>query len=464
MGQTLTHGVYLPDEGERNCYNGLAANWSILDGAVGTIAEHTTQIAGKAPAVHTHTKSDITDFPAYGTTAGTICEGNDSRLSDARTPVAHTHGKADITDLFNSANTWSGNQYYTGMMILNSSSDIAEQFRQELPKDVSTSSDALVRFNTLTDSEGHNVVVEASGHWENYVSKSITLKYKNDSTKQGTIDFRLESNGHGVFYPQSPFECILGNSGNQWKSIYAQNYFYNGTAWGLDKVNTWSALNCYRKGIWLDGSRDAYIFPENAASYSGLTFATQTYSQSFKFGDFTTSNDEISFNYNNAYLSINVGYSSSDSKNKIDITPRNADESSLGTSTYKWKYLNGINPGALSLPDYTLAKVDLIDFSQWSVAGQPNEYIPISDGWLFVNIKDTASNSIFIYAHGLYNSDPTKATDYSASCFGNGSQGVNGRIAVMIPVRAGIAYRVFIRAASVSEIWSARFYPALGNV
>ena len=32
MGQTLTHGVYLPDKGERNCYNGLAANWQLLDG------------------------------------------------------------------------------------------------------------------------------------------------------------------------------------------------------------------------------------------------------------------------------------------------------------------------------------------------------------------------------------------------------------------------------------------------
>ena len=107
MGQTLTHGVYLPDEGERNCYSGLASNWSILDGAVGTVAEHTTALAGKAPLVHTHTKSDITDFPAYGNAAGTICEGNDSRLSDARTPVAHTHTKSDVTDLFNSANTWS---------------------------------------------------------------------------------------------------------------------------------------------------------------------------------------------------------------------------------------------------------------------------------------------------------------------------------------------------------------------
>ena len=112
MGQTLTHGVYLPDEGERNCYAGLAANWNIVDSAVGTVADHTTALAGKAPLVHTHTKSDITDFPAYGNAAGTICEGNDSRLSDARTPVSHTHTKSDVTDLFNSANTWSANNQF----------------------------------------------------------------------------------------------------------------------------------------------------------------------------------------------------------------------------------------------------------------------------------------------------------------------------------------------------------------
>ena len=47
MGQTLSHGVYLPNEGERNCYAGLASNWQILNTAVGAIAE-------KAPLVHTH--------------------------------------------------------------------------------------------------------------------------------------------------------------------------------------------------------------------------------------------------------------------------------------------------------------------------------------------------------------------------------------------------------------------------
>lgn len=39
-------------------------------------------------------------FPLkIGTAAGTACEGNDSRLSDARTPTSHTHVAADVTDL-----------------------------------------------------------------------------------------------------------------------------------------------------------------------------------------------------------------------------------------------------------------------------------------------------------------------------------------------------------------------------
>lgn len=35
---------------------------------------------------------------SFGTTANTFCQGNDSRLSDARTPTAHTHTKSQITD------------------------------------------------------------------------------------------------------------------------------------------------------------------------------------------------------------------------------------------------------------------------------------------------------------------------------------------------------------------------------
>ena len=39
---------------------------------------------------------------AYGSTDGTVCQGNDARLSDARTPLSHTHSASAITD-FSSA-------------------------------------------------------------------------------------------------------------------------------------------------------------------------------------------------------------------------------------------------------------------------------------------------------------------------------------------------------------------------
>lgn len=36
---------------------------------------------------------------AFGSASGTICQGNDSRLSDARTPTAHTHAQSEVTNL-----------------------------------------------------------------------------------------------------------------------------------------------------------------------------------------------------------------------------------------------------------------------------------------------------------------------------------------------------------------------------
>ncbi|WP_232786440.1 hypothetical protein [Mycobacteroides chelonae] len=40
---------------------------------------------------------------SYGTSAGTACQGNDSRLSDARTPTSHTHTASQVTDFSTAA-------------------------------------------------------------------------------------------------------------------------------------------------------------------------------------------------------------------------------------------------------------------------------------------------------------------------------------------------------------------------
>lgn len=47
----------------------------------------------------TLTGQQISAAAIFGTTAGTVCQGNDSRLSDARTPLAHNQSAATITGL-----------------------------------------------------------------------------------------------------------------------------------------------------------------------------------------------------------------------------------------------------------------------------------------------------------------------------------------------------------------------------
>ena len=64
----------------------------------------------------------------FGTTSGTVCQGNDSRLSDARTPTAHTHAISDVsglqTALNGKQNVISG---YTGIIDIVVSVDFANQ-------------------------------------------------------------------------------------------------------------------------------------------------------------------------------------------------------------------------------------------------------------------------------------------------------------------------------------------------
>ena len=91
-------------------------------------------------------------------------------------------------------------------------------------------------------------------------------------------------------------------------------------------------------------------------------------------------------------------------------------------------------------------------------------YTPSEDGWLYAEINDAATNSIYLYSSGL---QPVQSVNrkYGISAQGNGSQsGYGGRLAIMIPVRKDIQYRFLIKASTVSDIYAVTFYPCLGNV
>ena len=357
MGQTLTHGIYLPDEGERNCYSGLAANWQILDNSVGTIAAHTASLAGKAPLVHTHTKSDITDFPAYGNAAGTICEGNDSRLSDARTPVAHTHTKSDVTDLFNSANTWTAsNTYSNGQLRIKAIS-------QEIGVIPTSDRVQFVSFNDKNDEQ-----IGIIGVWYNNSGRTEMKLYVSDKYKDGvkdptgtktteTLSFGMASDGNKFFafegklgtslYPFTTNFYNIGSSDNQWNNLYAK------------RVNTQS--------------------------------------------------------------------------------------------------LNGVNPGALSLLDYS--KAESLDVSaqglNWDLTGATsNSYTPTFDGYLSLRCKDTNGDFLFA-AYGGSNAIIRNCA------VGTGILPGNAGLCLLIPMLANTSISI---QAKATANFRAYIIPCFGNV
>lgn len=506
MGQTLTHGIYLPDEGERNCYNGLAGNWSILDGAVGTIAEHTSALAGKAPLVHTHTKSDITDFPvlanvatsgsyndlsnipasftpashthgnltndgkvgttankplitgtdgvvqagSFGNQANTFCEGNDSRLSDARTPVAHTHTKSDVTDLFNSANTWTGSNTISSATnsIVSFKLGTSSSYSELRFYDNNNSYYAGLRYQTS------NIILglkhSSASSWLNGSSVNINSDGSVRIKSYDGTDAQITYFTNAAVYPSVSSITDLGTSTNQWNNLYAKNYYYNGVAWGLDKENEWSANQKIT-------NNPSYLYFKNTSMTMGTAPASNKYSgvifqdsNNAELGNVTykkhkNSNNVLVFNVKNTDGTNNYECSAS-----LSLTPSGSAsfypegvDCNLGQATTPWKTLNGVNPGALSLPDSYIN----LDTTNWNLTGALINYTPTTDGWLFINIRPDNN-----YAY----------VAIEAPHMRNNSENTTGKNAMAcIAVRANIQVSITLVGASIAQ---ARLVKCAGNV
>lgn len=77
-----------------------AADKKKLDGIATGATANTGDITGVTAGTGLTgggTSGSVTLSVSYGTTAGTACQGNDSRLSNARTPTAHKHSASEIT-------------------------------------------------------------------------------------------------------------------------------------------------------------------------------------------------------------------------------------------------------------------------------------------------------------------------------------------------------------------------------
>ena len=112
------------------------------------------------------------------------------------------------------------------------------------------------------------------------------------------------------------------------------------------------------------------------------------------------------------------------------VSPTQNNYCNLGTSTNKWKTLNGINPGALSLPSLT-GKIEI------SIPQGSSTYTPPCDGWLQI----TAAGMNFFLANGL---------GMTSRFFFYPIQGLNNNdFGAYIPCRKGIVCNIYVDTQSM---------------
>ena len=133
-----------------------------------------------------------------------------------------------------------------------------------------------------------------------------------------------------------------------------------------------------------------------------------------------------------------------------DVTPNQDNTYDLGSSSLRWRSINGINPGALSLPDLSNV-IDIsgyLDVSQSSI----NTYTPPSDGWISIRGRSDKNSGVVIIQGDLaqmcYSLIDFNSSDKVSFC--------------SLPDKAGVQVEIWLK--SVTSLDSAKFYPCQGNV
>lgn len=296
-------------------------------------------------------------------------------------------------------------------------------------------------------------------------NRSMTI-YTNGQT--GEYYTTLETN----FNPKTTGVYSLGSSTNRWSSVYADSYYYGTTAWGLDKANEWTGSNVFKSPStnlalqsttselgsltaasnwfrWIDknGAQNAYIsrdvWSDGADSLRIAIIGKRTS------GAPSTSGTEI-----DCGVRLNLEANGTKSFTPFD------NNINLGSSTNKWKSLNGVNPGALSLPDASNAVA--LDITNVSMDGTYT-YLSVSvNGWLYVALKDTTCKTdgeltFYIGDSGTSSAYAKWATNFVCS--------TDGYVRCFIPVLANSRIRIRVNPNGGSPTGlTMTIYPCLGNV
>ena len=452
MGSTLEHGIYLPSEGEKNCYQGLASNWNKVDGALGDIAELKQSIESK------FTKEIVTELPTE--------DINPYCIYMILKTDPETDNVYDEWVYINNAWEYLGNtkvdmtQYYTKQEVNQlpavasgvTATKVGNYDAHIANGDIHVTASDKVKWNTVALIKQLRLV-------NAQVGSSTTIAFANIDDTNGIKvgDKCMDLDG-------KLFEITVVDTTNQTVTVgsalidlaldanvmhLSGNENVNGTKTFKDMIPIDGdylgdeASNNQRTNICLRSNRDtankscAYIsrFRQNKSQGALQTSDLQMIG-------FDVLENEVR---TNNVFSIQCSGWVDNVPTKVKLISSGS-YSTLGSSAKPSK-INDLNPGSLSFPDLNNG----IDISGYitHLDKVVNSYTPSVNGWISIRVKKTslAHTSLMIYqTGGLLSSCET--TEFGIS-------GTN------LPVIANQNVEIYIIADSLA---SAKFYPCLGNV
>lgn len=448
MGTTLSNGVYLPDEGERNCYAGLKVNWEILNQKVADIVALQLAIAGALhrEIVASLPTTDIDPNTIYMILSGTSATENVYNefmyvnnawelIGTSATDLTNYYTKAEVDGkLLLKANASDLTSHTGDTTIHVTASDktkwtnSANTHVLRLALSALTPSTSDNSFSNLDDSTALKVgdkVMDTAG----VLFEVTAIDTANSTFTIGTslVDLATDSD-------------VVHRSGDE--TVNGTKTFKNmipidGTYLGNESSTNERTNLCLRSNRDTPDLSGAYISRfrpnKNQGALSGsdnsfisISFLENEtrYTRCFDFGLTDWGADGIP----QTYYFISPG-----------------SKGALGTSSRKWQTINGLEPSVLSLPSGNNS--DRLDISSYITAfdGTTNSYTPLANGWLSISVNN--STEVYVFLNNLYGVDNNRPTA--------------GSIRVTLPVLKGIAVAIRITGGSLAY---ARFIPCQGNV
>ena len=507
MGTTLENGVYLPSEGERNCYAGLKTNWEILDQKVADVTALQQAVAGALhrQIVASLPTTDIDPNTIYMVLSGTSATENVYNefmyvnnawelIGTSATDLTNYYTKVEVDGkLLLKANDSdvvhkSGNETVAGVKTI---TDSSLDFKSTSAEYGVSAGDSSVIFRDKNNLQTFKIYsrVFFSGIDNNLVSFFLTQKVNNTYYTSNGIQLLANTGNKDVILRPilansnaDGLSVSLGASDRRWSKIYGAEYYYgsNNVEFSTKFVTTDTAQTI--TGAKTLANSFTVYNPDNATSTSNLILKNEKQDRLNPLSAYSAQYFYFLDKNNNALGFINCGITPSQvgqlvlrcydkngsnegfsirkSPTGTSIQPSTDNLINFGTSSAKWSdvqtyQVNSLEPSSLSLPSSRNTRVDISSYFTNLGNGDTNAYNVPANGYIYMQLRDIATVHCFDFENAT-----TTVADYIQTF----SRGNDGQLYVLFPVKKDHVFKSTWYTTTTVTITGVYFIPCQGNV